>query len=400
MTRPRTLTERELTLSLLARQLLLERRRLPAAQAVRRLVALQAQYSPSPYLALHARLDGFEIAELERALRRGTVVKSTLMRGTLHLVHAEAYPAYAAAWGVQAGRMLSGREPELEGERPRIVAALAEFLREPRTTDEIRARTRELTGDRIRQDHDLLDYARLTLPLVHVPPSGLWRRHGKFSLVRWEGAAHDGQPAAAAGRAAASGRAGKGGRADAGVDPAAATIALVRDYLAAFGPATREDVAAFTWLRFHQLDPALAALEPLRRVTDARGRELLDLPRAPLPREDVQAPVRFLPKWDAALISHRDRTRILPPGFRDVVMGARNGEIQPSFLVDGQVAGIWRHDERDGGATLTLRSLVGDGPGALPAELEQEAERLLAFLSPEAQRRELVLETGAGARGA
>ncbi|MDO8211258.1 winged helix DNA-binding domain-containing protein [Conexibacter sp. CPCC 206217] len=370
MTRPRALTERELTLSLLARQLLLERRRLPAAQAVRRLVALQAQYSPSPYLALHARLDGFEIAELERALTRGTVVKSTLMRGTLHLVHAAAHPAYAAAWGVQAGRMLSGREPELEDERPRIVAALAEFLREPRTTDAIRVRTRELTGDRIRQDHDLLDYARLTLPLVHVPPSGLWRRHGKFSLVLREGDA---------------------------AESAAGTAALVRDYLAAFGPATREDVAAFTWLRFHQLDPALAALEPLRRVTDARGRELLDLPRAPLPREDVQTPVRFLPKWDAALISHRDRTRILPPGFRDVVMGARNGEIQPSFLVDGQVAGIWRHDERDGVATLTLRSLIGDGPGALPSELEQEAERLLAFLSPEAARRELVLEADADA---
>ncbi len=94
-------------------QLLLERRPLTAAQAVRRLVALQAQYSPSPYIALHARLDGFAIADLERALRRGTVVKSTLMRGTLHLVHSAAYPAYAAAWLRQARRMRDGRQPAL-----------------------------------------------------------------------------------------------------------------------------------------------------------------------------------------------------------------------------------------------------------------------------------------------
>lgn len=364
MRRVRTLTERELTLALLARQLLLERARLPAAQAVRRLVALQAQYSPSPYIALHARVDGFAVTELERALRRGTVVKSTLMRGTLHLVHASAYPSYAAAWGVQAGRMLSGREPELEQERPRLVAALAEFLRTPRTTDEIRERTRELTGDRVRQPQSLLDYARLTLPLVHVPPSGLWRRHGKFSLVAWDG------PRA---------------------DPAAGAVALVRDYLAAFGPATREDVAAFTFLRFHQIDPALAALEPLRRLTDGRGRELLDLPRAPLPREDAATPVRFLAKWDAAVISHRDRTRILPPGFLEIVKASPNGDVEATYLVDGQVAGTWRDELRDGEAVLTVRSLIGDGADALPPDLEPEALRLLALLHPGAERRRVEL---------
>lgn len=362
MTRTRTLSDRELTLSLLARQLLLERRPLSAAQAVRRLVALQAQYSPSPYIALHARLDGFAVPDLERTLQRGTVVKSTLMRGTLHLVHTDAYPAYAAAWRLQAVRMLAGREPELTEEHDAIVAALADFLREPRTTDAIRERTRELAGDRLRQESDLLDYARMSLPLVHVPPSGLWRRHGKFALARWEGA-----PLPA---------------------PAAGTVALVRDYLAAFGPATREDLAAFTFLRFHQLDPALSALEPLRRVTDARGRELYDLPRAPLPRADVAPPVRFLPKWDAALISHRDRTRILPAGFLDVVKGGKNGEVEPTYLIDGLVAGTWRDELLDETATLTLRPLTDerDADG-----LEAEALRLLELLHPGAQRREVVV---------
>lgn len=372
MARARTLTDRELTVSLLARQLLLERRRLPAAQAVRRLVALQAQYSLSPYLALHARVDGFEVAELERALRRGSVVKSTLMRGTLHLVHAADYPAYASAWGLQARRQLRGKEPELERDEAAIVAALADFLREPRTTDEIRARTRELAGDRIRDDSNPLNYARLSLPLVHVPPSGMWRRHGKFSLVEWEHSA--------------PGR----GRAPVAEDHRVGTVELVRNYLAAFGPATREDVAAFTWLRFHQIDPALAEIAP-RHLTDARGRDLLDLPRAPLPREDVATPVRFLPKWDAALISHRDRTRIVPGGFHSELFGARNGEVPPAYLVDGQVAGTWRDHLRDGVATLELRSLIGHDADALPPDLEPEAERLLALLHPGAERRRVEL---------
>lgn len=376
MSRPRTLSDRELTLALLARQLLLERRRLTAAQAVRRLVALQAQYSPSPYLALHARLDGFAIADLERALRRGTVVKSTLMRGTLHLVHADAFPGYAAAWLRQARRMRDGRAPRLRERAPELVEALASYLREPRTTDELRAFTRSLADGAIEDPSVLLDYARMSLPLVHVMPSGLWRQHGKFSLVLREGAGVDG--------ASDDGTS---------VDAAAAagTVELVRDYLAAFGPATREDLAAFTYLRYNQLDPALAALAP-RRLTDGRGRELFDLPRAPLPRaeEAPVPPVRFLPKWDAALISHRDATRILPAGFAPIVKGGRNGEVEATWLADGQVAGTWRHEERGGVATLTLRSLTGDGdaPG-----LEQEARRLLALLSPRAERRELTLTT-------
>jgi hypothetical protein len=360
--RARPITDRELTLALLHRQFLLARQRCSAAAAVRRLVALQAQYSLSPYLALHARVDGFAVGDLERALKRGTVVKATLMRGTLHLVHAADYPAFASAWRFQARRMLRGREPGLADEDERIVAALAAFLRQPRTTDEIRAHTRALAGERIRHPSAALDYARLSLPLVHRMPSGLWRQHGKFSLVAW-----DGPPVAA--------------------DPAPGTAALVRAYLGAFGPATREDIAAFTWLRFHQLDPAIAALEPLRRFTDRRGRELLDLPRAPLAGEQVAPPVRFLPKWDAALISHRDRSHLLPPAFAEPLLGARNGEVPRTYLVDGTVAGTWT-DGCDGDvATLTLASLIGTSGDAVPSDLEAEGERLLGLLHPQARTR-------------
>lgn len=103
MPRIRTLSDRDLTLSFLARQLLLVRRRMPAHVAVRRLGALQAQYSPSPYVALHSRLEGFRTTGLEAAITRGSVIKATLMRGTLHLVHRRDYPAYAAAWPAGMG---------------------------------------------------------------------------------------------------------------------------------------------------------------------------------------------------------------------------------------------------------------------------------------------------------
>ncbi|MBA2555506.1 MAG: winged helix DNA-binding domain-containing protein [Geodermatophilaceae bacterium] len=210
MPRIRTLSDRDLTLSFLARQLLLVRRRMPAHVAVRRLGALQAQYSPSPYVALHSRLEGFRTTGLEAAITRGSVIKATLMRGTLHLVHRRDYPAYAAAWHRQAWARPSGAQqgpPE-----PELAADLVAFSAKPRSTDEIRDRVRRLTGGAV-GEADLLNYARMLVPFLHVPPSGLWRRHGKFAVVAYTG----GLPA----------------------EPTA-TALVVRRYLAAFGPATRE----------------------------------------------------------------------------------------------------------------------------------------------------------------
>ena len=352
----RVLTERELTVSLLARQLLLERRPMPAVRAVRRLAALQAQYSPSPYVALHSRLEGFRIEEIEAALREHTLVKSTLMRGTLHLVSADDYSAFAAACRPQLSALLRTANRAAAPLEQQIVAGLAEFTAEPRTTDEIRERVHELSGGTVKKE-SLLDYARTMLPLVHVPPSGMWQRHGKFSLVAWD------RPLEA--------------------EPAA-TTALVRGYLAAFGPATREDIAAFTWLRYRQIDPALAALEP-DRYTDTAGRDLYDLPGAALPAEDVPVPVRLLARLDAAVISYRDRTRILPAEHHDEVMKMVRSNVMP-YLVDGLVAGQWSYTLQRGAAVLTLRPLAARS-GPLPADLEPEAERMLAFVAPDAGKR-------------
>lgn len=352
----RVLTDRELTVSLLARQLLLERRPMPAVRAVRRLAALQAQYSPAPYVALHSRLAGFRIEELEAALRERTLVKSTLMRGTLHLVSAEDYSAFAAACRPQLSAVLRTANRAAEPLEEQIVAGLAEFTAEPRTTDEIRDRVHELSGGTVKRE-SLLDYARTMLPLVHVPPSGMWQRHGKFSLVGWD------RPLEA--------------------EPAA-TMALVRGYLAAFGPATREDIAAFTWLRYRQIDPALAALEP-QRCTDLAGRDLYDLPGAVVPAEDVATPVRLLARLDAAVISYRDRTRILPAEHHDEVMKMVRSNVMP-YLADGLVAGQWSYTLRRGTAVLTLRPFTARS-GPLPPDLEPEAERMLAFVAPDADER-------------
>jgi hypothetical protein len=356
--RVRELSDRELTLAFLDRQLLLERRPMAAARAVHRLVALQAQYSLSPYVALHSRLDRFRVNDLESALRRGTVVKATLMRGTLHLVAASDLPTFASAWGRRAAAIARGRSPRAAATEADLVAGLRAALVEPRSTDEIRGLVRELTGSTVAEEH-LLDHARLLVPLVHAWPSGGWRQHGKFSLVLAPGPA---------------------------VAEPAATARLVERYLAAYGPATREDIVTFTGLTRRQVDPAIVALGPARRFTDGRGRDLFDVARGRLVAEDLMPPSRLLAKWDAALLSHRDRARIVPPELDPLVFGSSaNGEIGPCYLVDGLVAGRWRHDGDDSSAVLTFEPLV---PGAtLPSDLEDEALRMLDLLAPDARRR-------------
>jgi hypothetical protein len=125
------------------------------------------------------------------------------------------------------------------------------------------------------------------------------------------------------------------------VDPRPARVELVRRYLGAFGPATRADIAEWSGLRVRDIDPALEALEPLRRFSDERGRELLDLPRAPLPAGDSSAPVRFLPRFDNLVLSPADRTRVIADEYRGTVIHG-GGMVESTFVVDGFVAGMWR----------------------------------------------------------
>jgi hypothetical protein len=148
----------------------------------------------------------------------------------------------------------------------------------------------------------------------------------------------------------------------------------VRRYLAAFGPATRKDLNAWSMLPMPPLQAALERLAPLRRFRDEEGRELYDVARASLPPADAPAPIRFLPKWDNVLLAWADRRRILPEEYRRVVIG-QNDDVAQTFLVDGFVAGTW---QRDGGRVRVAP--FEPLPRPLRDALEDEARRLEAWL--------------------
>ena len=350
----RVLTERELNRALLARQLLLRRQRLPVVRAVERVGALQAQWPPSPYLALWSRLDAFDKAALMRAVERRRLVKTTLMRATLHLVSVADYLAYGGLIRAARTRSLltqASRDGIVEQVETLAPRALELVSSQPRSRPELL----ELLGlPKLRLDdpRPWVFWHLLTAraALVHSPEGSVWRKTtGGTKFVP-----------------AASWLGGDGGGGE------EAAVWLVRRYLAAFGPATRADAAKWTGLARMTLEPGFARLE-LRRFRDERGGELFDLPRAPLPSADVRPPVRFLPMWDSALLAHADRTRILPDAYRRTVIRP-NGDVQPTFLVDGFVAGTWRVE--DGRVEVEPFEPL---PTRARRELEDEASRLAAF---------------------
>jgi hypothetical protein len=338
----RVLTLRELNRALLERQLLLERKRLTVPRAIERLCALQAQYSPSPYLALWSRLAGFRKEELTTALEERTVVKSTLFRITLHITSAGDYPYFAAAWLPAAREMTPRVTVETMAELSRQVEAAA---RKPISQAELEAIAAEQMRGRWR--------TRTLAPLLHLPPSGTWGFHGSPRLLLMKRWLEVDLPLREKG-----------------------AEQLVRSYLAAFGPATRQDLLRFAGVRVGDLRAGLEAIE-LRKFSDERGRELLDLPRAPLPDADVPAPVRFLPKWDSALLAYAppERARILAEKHRSTVI-RNNGDVLPTVLVDGFVAATWNIDRKGALEVDPLRRLTK----AERVEIDEEGERLAEFV--------------------
>jgi hypothetical protein len=339
----RKLTQRELNRALLARQLLLERARLPLPRALERMGGLQAQYAPSMYIGLWSRVEGLERSALTRALERRRVVQGTLLRSTIHLVSRADYWPFALA--VQEGRRawwLRTRRGQIGA---RQMSAAARKLRAALTGRTLpRAEIDSLVGKELAQG------VGLWVHMVRVPPSGTWerRRADLYALAEdWLG-----PPA---------------------IDPDAALQHLVRRYLAAFGPASRGDVASFAGLRIGEVAPALERLE-LRRFESEAGEELIDLPRAPLPDPDTPAPVRLLPTWDAILLVHARRTGVLPEEHRPRIFNTRSPQSFPTFLVDGAVAGTWRYE--DGRVTVDPFERLD---GATARALREEADRVAGF---------------------
>src|SRR3954453_23920583 len=266
----RVLTVRELNRALLARQLLLEPRKLNVQQAVERICAIQAQWPQSSYIALWTRLVGFRKEQLTRALEQRKVVKSQLFRITLHMTSARDYPYYAAVWLPSARDTTPGVDPKTLQRLSREVKTLA--MKAPVTHEQIAdLAAHQMGGFRWR--------TRTLTPLLHLPPSGTWSHYGRAELQAMEAVLDVELPSREDG-----------------------AERLVQRYLAAFGPATQEDLLRFAGVRLGDIRPGLDRV-PLRRFRDEGGRVLLDVPRAPLPDGDTPAPVRFLPNWDSSILA-------------------------------------------------------------------------------------------------
>ncbi len=348
------LTAAQLNRATLARQLLLHREPLGVAEAVHRICAIQAQAAASPYLALWNRVMDFDPADLDRAFEDGTLLKTTLMRTTLHVVAAVDHPHF---WAAHAEHLRRRRpRPPLVSELGVTEEQLTEALdaalahaHEPRTSAELSTHLRQVVGP-VRDPGwwwAVLPFARV----IRVPDATTWR-YGSRSSYR---AAPAPEPAAT---------------------QQESLQYLVQCYLSAFGPATVQDLARFTRLPVGVLRPAFEQHADLVVHEGPSGEVLYDVPGAPLPDGETPAAPRFLPMWDSALLAHADRSRVMDAATRAHVV-RKNGDYLPTILVDGYVAGVWLPVD----SGIEVRALR-DLDDAAWDSLTEEAQALQRFLAP------------------
>jgi hypothetical protein len=351
----RTLSRKALNRATLDRQLLLRRASMPMLDALEHLVGLQAQTPHTWYHGLWTRLEEFDPTRLAELLTGREVVRMALMRSTIHLVTARdctflrplLQPMIERGMSATFGRDLAGIDAE------KLIAAGRELVEErPMIFSELGRALAQRWPDR---DPDSLAQAiRAWVPLVQVPPRGVWGSSGRpahTTIESWLGRS---------------------------VDPDSAADDLVRRYLKAFGPATVRD--AQTWSGLTRLAEVFDRLRPeLVTFADEHGRELFDLPDAPRPDPSVPAPPRFLYDFDNLLLSHADRTRVITEECTAQVW-PRN-VVPRLVLVDGFTNAEWTLTRHRGTATLTVRPFVRLSRRDAVA-IEREGERLLAFAAP------------------
>ena len=354
------LSRRAVNRATLARQLLLDRSELPVPAAVRHLAGLQAQTPQTWYVGLWTRLAGFDAVAAGELLVTRDLVRLPAMRSTIHLLTADDALAFRPLTqpAIERSTMGAFGRHLRDLDRDDLVAAARTFVaEEPLLASDL---GRLLAGRFPGRDAGALaQAARAWLPMVQVPPRGVWGRAGRAlqsPLDTWLG-----RP------------------------PAAASLQhLVLRYLAAFGPATVRDIQA--WCGLTRLAEVVDGLRPqLCTFVGEDGADLFDLPDAPRPPADTPAPVRYLYDFDNLLLSYADRRRVLgDPGAVDYASHgyATDSNMMPSsVLVDGMVAATWRATADRHHATLAVRGFRTFTKSETAA-LETEGTRLLEFLHP------------------
>jgi hypothetical protein len=357
------LSRRALNRATLARQMLLRREKVKPVVAIERLLGLQAQNPRPPFVALWSRLDGFRREDLIAPIAQRDLVRATMMRATIHLFSRHDFVAFRPALqpmltaGMRAvlKDRIAGIDVDLDA---LLAAARACFAENPCTFAELRE---HLIGRFPKLDERAMGYAvRMQLPLVQVPHADApwaWPALADFVVAEsWLD-----EPIAMQ-------------------DATAHALAL--RYFAAFGPASVQDFQS--WSGLAAMRAVVEELRPkLRTFRDERGRELFDLPQAPRPDPDEEAPVRFLAEFDSVLLGYAERTRIVADEHRPALL-TKNLLVPATFLIDGFIAGRWTVETKKGIARLIVTPFI---PVNKPtsAALTDEGGRLLRFLEPDAK---------------
>jgi hypothetical protein len=351
------LGRRALNRATLERQMLLGRREMSAIAAIEHLVGMQAQAPDPPYIGLWSRLEDFDPEDLARLIEERSAVRIALMRNTVHLVSARDCLALRPLMQPVIERGLHSNRAHrvgIEGvDIEALVAAGRALIEErPRTAKELGELLKERWPER--DPASLARAIRHLVPLVQVPPRGVWGKSGQTTHTTAE--AWLGRP----------------------LDPDPSLDGMVLRYLGAFGPATVKDVQ--TWSGLTRLAEVVERLRPrLRTFRDENGKELFDLPDAARPDPDTPAPPRFLPEFDNLILSHADRTRVISDENRRMI-ASKNGMVPACVLVDGFVRGTWRMERARKKATLVIELFEPLAKKDRDA-LVEEGERLVGFVA-------------------
>ncbi|WP_134684984.1 winged helix DNA-binding domain-containing protein [Brevibacillus migulae] len=357
------LSPRALNRALLARQMLLRREKLSALEALERLVGLQAQAPNAPYFALWTRLEQFHQEELSRLIQERKAVRLAMMRSTIHLVSSrDSLQIRPWVQPVLERSLMGTYRKQLARLDGKAIADAGRALVEekPHTFSQLGKRLSERYPDR---DPSALSAAvRALVPLIQLPPRGLWGESGQAAHT--SGEAWLGQPLVS--------------------HPPEDDIIL--RYLAAYGPATIKDIQV--WSGHTRLQETMERIRPqLVTFRDEQGDELFDLPDAPRPDPDTPAQPRFLGEFDNILLSYANRTRIIDDAYRKRVITA-NGIVHSVIIIDGFVAGTWKIGRGKDTATLHIEPFQQISKQERKALLDEGA-RLLQFAAADARTHDI-----------